>query len=74
MAEIIVCAILSIPIYGYFIWSYFYPEESFMLGKRGMFKEEPEISEGAIRYTKGASLVSLVVITLGFIIAIIVHF
>lgn len=49
MADFLLMFILVIPIYGVLIWSYFDPEESLLWGKRWIYKEEPEISEGAIR-------------------------
>ncbi|MBT2686837.1 hypothetical protein J7I93_01430 [Bacillus sp. ISL-47] len=68
MAELILVFILFIPVYGVLLWSYFDPEESMLWGKRWMYEEEPEISEGAIRYTKMMSLVVMAVITLVFVI------
>ncbi|TCM87931.1 hypothetical protein EV294_11612 [Paenibacillus sp. BK033] len=56
--------ILLLPLYAVLIWSYFEPRESLLWGKRWTYKEEPEISESAIRYTKIASLVTIVFITL----------
>ncbi|MCM3243267.1 hypothetical protein M3598_10970 [Cytobacillus oceanisediminis] len=44
------------------IWSYFDPEESLLWGKWWMYKEEPEKSEGAIRYTKMMCMIVLTVI------------
>lgn len=64
--EIIIGVILIIPLYGVLIWSYFYPEESLLVGKRWMYKEEPEISDGAIRYIKIASVISIIGLTLFF--------
>ncbi|MGV3263609.1 hypothetical protein [Cytobacillus oceanisediminis] len=63
MADFLLMFILVIPIYGVLIWSYFDPEESLLWGKRWMYKEEPEIAEGAICYTKMMSLVSMIVLT-----------
>ncbi|WP_246054450.1 hypothetical protein [Paenibacillus anaericanus] len=54
------------PLLGVLIWTYFCPEESLLWGKRWMYKEEPELSEGAIRYTKIASLIAIVVLTIIF--------
>lgn len=54
------------PLFGVLIWTYFCPEESLLWGKRWMYKEEPELSEGAIRYTKIASLIAIVVLTIIF--------
>ncbi|OCA90582.1 hypothetical protein A8F94_01485 [Bacillus sp. FJAT-27225] len=52
--------IFFVPTYLGLIFTYRYPEESMLLGKRWMYKEEPEISEGAIRYTKTAALIGLI--------------
>lgn len=51
-------------IYGILIWTYFNPEESLLLGRRGMYKEEPQLTESAIRNTKAKALISIIVITL----------
>lgn len=67
MAEKIVMFILCIPFYAVLIWTYFDPKESLLWGKRWMYKEEPEISEGAIRYAKAASVISIIVLTVIFI-------
>lgn len=60
MAEKIVMIIFMIPIYGLIIWSYFYPEESLLLGRKWEYKEEPTFSDARIRYTKFTSLVAMV--------------
>ncbi|WP_068983813.1 MULTISPECIES: hypothetical protein [Lysinibacillus] len=60
MAEKILFFILMMPIYGLVIWSYFYPEESLLFGKRWMYKEEPQLSNEIIRYTKFASMVVMI--------------
>lgn len=66
MADFLLMFFLVIPIYGVLIWSYFDPEESLLWGKRWIYKEEPEISEGAICYTKMMFLVSMIVLTVIF--------
>ena len=66
MIEIFITFILMIPVYGLLIWAYLFPEESLLWGKRWMYKEEPELSEGAIRYTKVASMSSIVLLTIIF--------
>ena len=71
MAGAFVFIILSIPIYGLLIWTYVEPEESFLFGRRWMYDEEPELSEGMIRYTKIGALVSLVLLTISFLAIII---
>jgi len=63
--------IVIIIIYGILIWTYFNPEESLLWGKRGMYKEEPQLTESAIRNTKVKALISIIVITLIVIIYII---
>jgi len=62
--------IFIIPLYGVLIWSFFYPKESLLWGKRWMYQEDPETSAGAIRYIKVASLITLIGMTLAFIIFI----
>ncbi|WP_205672174.1 hypothetical protein [Ammoniphilus sp. YIM 78166] len=65
MAGIIIAVILLLPIYGVLIWSYFYPEESMLFfGKRWMYKEEPELSEDAISYTKFVSIIAIFIVTI----------
>jgi hypothetical protein len=49
-----------LPIYGLLIWTYYDPEESMLFGKRWMYKEEPEMSSAAIRYTKFAAITAMV--------------
>jgi hypothetical protein len=52
--------VIMIPIYGLLIWTYLDPEESMLFGKRWMYKEEPEMSSTAIRYTKFAAITAMV--------------
>lgn len=54
--------IFMIPIYGLLIWTYKCPEESILFGSRWMYKEEPEISSKAIRYTRFVAVTSMVAI------------
>lgn len=70
MIEIIVMFIMCIPVYAVLLWTYFDPRESLLWGRRWMYKEEPEPSEGAIRYAKVTSAISIGVLTLIFIIFI----
>jgi len=64
LAEKILMFILSIPLYAVLIWTYFEPKESLLWGKKWMYKEEPELSEAAIRYVKVASAISIVALTI----------
>lgn len=70
---IIFIIIFMIPLYGLFLWSYYYPEDSLMAGKRWMYTEEPEISKAAIHYTKFASMTAMVglpIVIISFILKI----
>jgi len=58
-------------VYGVLIWTYFNPEESLLKGRRRMYKEEPQLTESAIRNTKAKALISIIVITLIIIIFLI---
>ena len=74
MAEVILGLILMIPLYALLIWTYFYPEDSMLFGQRWMYKEEPEFSDDAIRYTKFGARVGMLLITMVFILYIVDHF
>lgn len=63
LAENIISIILLIPVYVLLVFSYLYPEESFMLGKRWQFSEEPHASEMAIQFIKYSSEFVLAVLT-----------
>jgi len=66
IAVIFVFFVFMIPMYGVLIWTYFCPEDSLLWGKRWMYKEEPEISNSAIRFAKVSSLTAIVVLTIIF--------
>lgn len=70
MAEVILSIIFLVPLYGMLLWSYFFPQESLLFGKRWMYKEEPEFSQEVIRYTKFSSLIAMIalpIVMIGFI-------
>ncbi|WP_336045793.1 hypothetical protein [Solibacillus ferritrahens] len=58
---------LLIP-YGVFIWMYFKPKESLLVGSRGIYKEEPEITESAIKNTKMKALIAIIFYPILYII------
>ncbi|MCD5322234.1 MULTISPECIES: hypothetical protein [Pontibacillus] len=60
MVEGFISIVFMIPLYGCLLWSYYEPEESVLMGQRWMYKEEPEISEQSIRYTKFSSLAIMI--------------
>lgn len=68
VAEIFIIVVLMIPVYGILIWTYLYPRESLLWGRKSMYKEEPEFTEGAIRYAKLGSVIFMVVITIMLIL------
>ena len=53
--------LLSLIPYVITIWTYFKPKESLLWGKRGIYKEEPEITESAINNTKVKALITIIV-------------
>ena len=55
--------LLFLPMYGVLIWTYKNPRESLLWGKRGMFKEEPEPTDAAIRSMKLRAIIGLVFLT-----------
>ncbi|WP_198317418.1 hypothetical protein [Cytobacillus praedii] len=73
MAETIIFVIFLIPLYGIMLWTYYFPEDCILAGKRRMYTEEPEISKAAIRYTKSAAMTTMVglpVVIISFILKI----
>lgn len=58
-----VLIILSWPLlYGVTIWTYVNPKESLLWGRRGIYKEEPEITERAIQNTKKKALITIIIL------------
>ncbi|MFS0821920.1 hypothetical protein [Bacillus sp. 1P02SD] len=74
MADAIMFFIFMIPLYAMLIWTYFYPEDSMLLGQRWMYKEEPEFTDDAIRYTKFGATFGIFLITMVFALYVIDHF
>ncbi len=60
IGEIIIAVIFMIPLYAFFIWTYNFPEDSFLFGKRWKYQEEPEVSPNVVRYMKFASIVAMI--------------
>lgn len=59
-AAVFIVIVLLIPLYAVLIWTYSEPEKSILFGKRWMFKEEPEPSQKAVRYTKFFSMTVMI--------------
>ncbi|UTR12667.1 hypothetical protein MM300_10510 [Evansella sp. LMS18] len=64
MAETIILIVLMVPFYGLLIWGIIEPEESYLWGRRWMFKKEPEITEAALRLHRASAIFGLFIITL----------
>lgn len=67
--ELFLFIVFLIPVYGLLIWSFVYPEDSHLFGKRWMYEEDPELNEMAIAIHKKVSLIALIVITLMLLIS-----
>ena len=62
--ELFILLIFSIPVYGFGIYAYKEPEDSYMIGKRWMYDNEPELSKEAIKLHKNISLITIIVWTI----------
>lgn len=60
--------VLSIPVYGYCIWSLYDPEESFLFFERWLYKETPEVSELQIKLIRIGSVFGMVIVTIYLIV------
>ncbi|WML44589.1 hypothetical protein [Neobacillus sp. PS3-40] len=64
MADTFLLVIILIPLYAVLIWTYLCTEDSLLWGRRWMYKEEPEVSEGAIRYGKIVLIIGIIALTI----------
>ena len=60
--------LLFIPLYVIMIWQFFNPKDSILWGRRWMYKEEPDITEKAIKHAKVTSVFGIVFLTIVLII------
>lgn len=67
MTVVILCFILFVPIYFILFRQYKNPRGSVLWGRRWMYKEEHEVSEAAIRYSKLVALLGIIFITVLFL-------
>ena len=63
-----ICIVLSIPVYGYCIWSLYDPEESFLFFERWRYKETPEVSDLQIKLIQIGSVFAMVIVTIYIIV------
>ena len=67
---IIALCLVFLPIIVLLIWQYKNPKEAILLGRRWLYKNEPEVSEAAVQYVKYASIFGIVFIIMMFLIFI----
>ncbi|WP_342471500.1 hypothetical protein MHH70_10880 [Metasolibacillus sp. FSL H7-0170] len=67
MITIILCFILFIPIYFILFRQYKNPKDSVLWGRKWMYKEQNEVSEAAVRYSKVVALFGMIFITVLFL-------
>ncbi|WP_342532501.1 hypothetical protein MHB40_13440 [Lysinibacillus sp. FSL K6-0057] len=63
-----ICIVLSIPVYGYCIWSLYDPEESFLFFERWRYKETSEVSDLQIKLIRIGSVFAMVIVTIYLIV------
>lgn len=66
--------ILYIPLYIYFIWGIYEPEEAMLFGNRWRFKELPEFTDFQIQLFKYKCIFAIIFLTVIIIIMTIVTF
>ena len=67
---IIALCLVFLPIIVLLIWQYKNPKEAILLGRRWLYKNEPEVSEAAVQYVKYASIFGILFIIMMFLIFI----
>lgn len=60
--------VLSIPVYGFAIWSLYEPEESYFFLDKWRYKEVPELSDIQIKLIKIGSITFMAIWTLLIIV------
>lgn len=68
MLTFIFALILSAPLYILFYLQYQYPEDAMKWGNRWMYKDDPEMSDEAIKYAKISALIGIGLMTLIFVV------
>ena len=56
--------VLSIPVYGYCIWSLYEPEEAFFFMDKWRYQEVPELSELQLKLFRYSSIVAIIVMSI----------
>lgn len=63
-----IVVVLSIPVYGYCIWSLFETEEAMLFMDRWRYKEEPEFSDLQIKIFKSGNILAIIFMTIYILI------
>ena len=64
---IIALCLFFVPMIVLLIWQYKNPKEAILLGRRWLYKNEPEVSEAAVQYVKYASVFDILFIVMMFL-------
>ncbi|MEG0260000.1 MAG: hypothetical protein RR651_09020 [Lysinibacillus sp.] len=68
MSLFFIAIILSIPVYGFFIWSLYEPEEAHFFLDKWRYKEIPELSDIQMKLNKIGSIVMMILLTILLIV------
>lgn len=62
-----IVVVLSIPVYGYCIWSLYEPEEAFFFMDKWRYKEVPELSDLQLKYIRYGSITVIILMSIGIL-------
>lgn len=56
--------VISIPVYGFFIWGLYEPEEAMLFIEKWRYKEQPEFSNMQMKLYKLGNICGIILLTL----------
>ncbi|MER1956692.1 MAG: hypothetical protein ABS942_04885 [Solibacillus sp.] len=56
--------VISIPVYGFFIWGLYEPEEAMLFMEKWRYKEQPEFSNMQMKLYKLGNICGIILLTL----------
>ena len=56
--------VISIPVYGFFIWGLYEPEEAILFMEKWRYKEQPEFSNMQMKLYKLGNICGIILLTL----------
>lgn len=62
-----IVVVLSIPVYGYCIWSLYEPEEAFFFMDKWRYKEVPELSDLQLKHIRYGSITVIILMSIGIL-------